>query len=143
MAGRPLQCVAIAARSAVSAVPKILTTTAAVFALAACGTVADQTPASQTSTEIMAGRWVLDEPNAPSCGINFAGDAGVRQGSLTPDGGCPERFYLSRAWAFDGAVLTIKDENGDALGQFTFTNGRFEGQSANGTSASLSRQVNP
>ena len=35
----------------------------------------EQTPASQTSTDVMAGRWILAAPNAPTCGINFSGDA--------------------------------------------------------------------
>jgi hypothetical protein len=45
--------------------------------LAACGTVSEQTSASQTTTDVMAGRWMLAEPNAPTCGIYFNGAPGV------------------------------------------------------------------
>ena len=45
----------------------------------------------------MAGRWILAAPNAPTCGINFSGAPGVQQGTLLPEGGCPEKFYLSRS----------------------------------------------
>jgi len=111
--------------------------------LVACATVNNQTPASQTTTDLMAGRWILAEPNAPSCGINFNGAPGVQQGTLAPEGGCPEKFYLSRAWALDGNTLIVRDDNGATLGQFTFANDGFAGASAAGTTATLTRQQTP
>ena len=44
----------------------------------------------------MAGRWILAAPNAPICGINFAGAPGARDGAVAPEGGCPEKFFMSR-----------------------------------------------
>jgi hypothetical protein len=116
---------------------------ACALTLAACGTLSEQTPASQTTTDVMAGRWVLTEPNAPTCGINFNGAAGVQQGALTPEGGCPERFFTSRAWELNQTTLTIKDDAGQPLAQFTFANGQFDGRSTAGTPATLTRQQTP
>jgi Protease inhibitor Inh len=111
------------------------------LALAACGSLGDQTPESQVTTGVMAGRWILAAPNAPSCGINFSGAPGAQQGKLTPEGGCPEKFYLSRSWALEQNTLTIVDDAGEPLAQLTFANGRFDGQSASGTPLTLQRQA--
>jgi len=111
--------------------------------LAACGTVGEQTPQSQTTTDVMAGRWVLTEPNAPTCGIAFSGAPGVQQGALLPDGGCPEKFYLSRRWSLSQNALTISDDSGQPLAQLIFANGQFSGQSAAGTAVTLSRLNEP
>ena len=109
------------------------------LALGACGTVNDQTAQPQTTTDVMTGRWILAAPNAPTSGINFNGAPGVQQGTLSPDGGCPEKFYLSRSWALDQKTLVINDDSGQQLGQLTFANGRFDGQSAAGTPVTLAR----
>jgi hypothetical protein len=53
-------------------VPQIAVIVVAALALAACRALANQTPASQTSTEVMAGRWILAAPEAPTCGINLS-----------------------------------------------------------------------
>ena len=108
--------------------------------LAACGSLGDQTPESQVTTDVMAGRWILAAPNAPSCGINFSGAPGAQQGKLTPEGGCPEKFYLSRSWALEQNTLAISDDAGEPLAQLTFANGRFDGASTAGTPVSLARQ---
>jgi Protease inhibitor Inh len=113
------------------------------MALAACSSINDQTVASQTTTDVMTGRWILTAPNAPSCGINFAGEPGVQQGTLVPEGGCPERFYLSRSWALNQATLVINDDHGQPLAQLTFANARFAGQSTAGTPVTLTRQETP
>ena len=113
---------------------------ACVLALAACGTVTEQTPVSQTTTDVMAGRWILAAPNAPTCGINFSGASGVQQGSLAPEGGCPERFFLSRSWMLSQNALSIIDDGGQVLAQLTFANGVFSGTSAAGTPVTLTRQ---
>ncbi len=107
--------------------------------LAACGSLNEQTPASQTSTDVMTGRWILAAPNAPTCGINFSGDPGVRQGALVPEGGCPERFYLSRSWALADKTLTIRDDREQVLAQLVFANGLFGGTSTGGTPVTLTR----
>jgi hypothetical protein len=60
-----------------------------------------------------------------------------------PEGGCPERFFTSRAWELSQATLTIKDDAGQPLAQFTFVNGQFGGQSTSGTPAMLTRQQTP
>ncbi len=109
--------------------------------LAACGSLGDHTPESQVTTDVMAGRWILAAPNAPSCGINFSGAPGAQGGKLTPEGGCPEKFYLSRSWALEQNTLVISDESGEPLAQLTFANGRFDGQSASGTPLTLQRQA--
>jgi len=114
-----------------------------VFSLAACGSLSEQTPASQTSTDVMAGRWILSAPNAPTCGINFSGDPGVQQGALVPEGGCPERFFLSRSWALDRNTLTIRDDGNQVLAQLIFANGAFSGTSTGGTPVTLTREANP
>ncbi len=113
------------------------------LALVACGSLGTQMPESQTTTDVMAGRWILAEAHAPTCGVNFSGTPGVQQGTLVPEGGCPEQFYLSRSWALDQGTLTIKDDSGQPLAQFTFANGRFDGQSAAGTPVTLTRQDTP
>jgi len=120
---------------------RIATIAMATFSLAACGSLSEQTPASQTSTDVMAGRWILAAPNAPTCGINFSGDPGVQQGALVPEGGCPERFFLSRSWLLAENRLTIRDDSGQVLAQLTFANGAFSGLSAAGTPVTLSRPV--
>jgi hypothetical protein len=111
--------------------------------LAACGSIRDRTPESQATTDVMGGRWMLAAPNAPSCGINFAGAPGVKEGKLLPEGGCPERFYLSRTWTLEQNTLTIIDDAGEPLAQLTFANGRFDGQSGSGTPLTLQRQGLP
>jgi len=111
--------------------------------LAGCGSIADQTPQSQTTTDVMAGRWILAAPNAPTCGIDFDGDPGVRQGTLVPEGGCPERFFLSRSWALNQNTLTLREDNDQVLAVLDFANGTFAGTSTGGMPVTLSRQVNP
>jgi len=87
----------------------------------------------------MNGRWVLSAPNAPSCTMTFAGTTGALSGTIVPDGGCPERFYLSRRWSIGADGVTIADENMAALATLTFSGGRFGGTSAAGTPVTLTR----
>jgi hypothetical protein len=112
----------------------------AALMLAACGSFGGHTPEPQATTDDMAGRWILAAPNAPTCGINFNGAPGAQQDTLLPEGGCPEKFYLSRTWALDQGTLTIKDDEGEPLAQLTFANGRFDGTSNAGTPLTLTRQ---
>ena len=93
-------------------------------------------PAPDTS---MAGRWILAAPNAPSCGMNFAGAPGARDGTVTPEGGCPGNFFMSRGWTLEQGALLINDEDNQPLANLSETGGRFEGQSTAGMPVTLSR----
>ena len=87
----------------------------------------------------MIGRWFLAAPDAPPCGMNFGGAAGAQQGTITPDGGCPGKFYTSRHWTLDQAALEINDGENRPLAHLTFANGHFEGQAAADMAVTLSR----
>ena len=76
---------------------------------------------------VMPGRWMLSAPNAPMCGMNFTAPGGARSGKVSPEGGCPGNFFLSRTWALDGDTLIIKDENDNTLARLPNNGGRFEG----------------
>jgi hypothetical protein len=91
----------------------------------------------------MPGRWMLAAPNAPACGMNFTGADGAREGRVTPDGGCPGRFFLSRRWTLSGEGLTILDPDGEALAQLKPAEARFEGKAATGMPVTLTRAVAP
>ena len=89
----------------------------------------------------MTGRWILTAPNAPTCGINFSGAPGAREGRVSPEGGCPDKFFMSRRWTFEQDVLVINDDESNPLAQLTFANDRFAGRSTAGTPITLVRQV--
>lgn len=97
-------------------------------------------PAADTG---MAGRWVLAAPNAPTCGMNFAGPPGAREGSVSPEGGCPEKFFMSRRWALEQGALMIVDQDNQPLANMRYSTDRFEGQTTAGTPVTLSRQATP
>ncbi len=113
--------------------------------LAGCSTgrfpFGDQGTSLPQGLDSMAGRWILTAPRAPSCGIEFGEAIGGREGKVSPEGGCPENFYMGRRWAFDQGKLMIKDEENTPLAQFSFAGARFEGQSTAGTPLTLVRQV--
>ena len=112
------------------------------LALMLAGCAGGQSLLSDASTpapESMNGRWVLSAPNGPPCGMNFAGSAGALTGTISPEGDCPERFYLSRRWAIGESGLTITDDDNNMLATMTFSGGQFSGTSASGTSVKLSR----
>ena len=100
------------------------------------------TPVTTSSTpELgMPGRWILAAPGAPTCGMNFSG---ARSGKVSPEGGCPGNFYLSRNWALENDTLVINDEENNALARLPNAGGRFEGQSIAGLSVTLSRPPAP
>jgi hypothetical protein len=102
------------------------------------GPFGDSKPAP-TPTDDMAGRWFLAAPNAPPCGMTFGGAPGAQQGAVTPDGGCPGKFFTSRHWKLEHGALMINDETNQPLANFTLANGRFEGQATAGTAVTLSR----
>jgi hypothetical protein len=88
----------------------------------------------------MAGRWILAAPNAPTCGMNFAGAPSARSGNVSPEGGCPGNFYLSRHWLLEQDALVINDDEDNMLARLPSTGTRFEGTSVAGLSVSLVRQ---
>jgi len=87
----------------------------------------------------MEGRWILAAPNAPSCGLTFSGPPTATEGRVTPDGGCPERFFLARRWRLTDGALTVVDGDGASLGAFRNAGDRFEGKSGSETPLTLSR----
>jgi hypothetical protein len=95
---------------------------------------------AQAQPIIMNGRWILTTPNAPSCGMNFAGAAGRQEGAIAPEGGCPGNFFTSRHWTLAAGALTINDQNNEPLAQLTYVDGRFEGKANAGMAVTLSRQ---
>jgi len=87
----------------------------------------------------MAGRWMLAEPNAPACGMNFGAAPGAQEGSIAPEGGCPGNFFMSRHWTLAGGTLTINDNEYKPLAQLTLAGTAFQGQSAEGAPVTLTR----
>lgn len=99
------------------------------------------TPPAADNNAGMTGRWMLAAPGAPPCGMTFAG--GGREGRVTPDGGCPGRFFLSRRWTLGNDGLTIIDPDGEPLAELKSADGRYEGKSATGLSVTLTRTAAP
>ena len=110
--------------------------------LAGCagGQFGGTSPEAAQIPEVMVGRWMLAAPNSPVCGMNFGGAPGAREGSVAPEGGCPEKFFMSRRWTFEQDRLTINDSENNPLAQLNLTGGRFEGRSTSGTPITLARQ---
>jgi hypothetical protein len=94
----------------------------------------------QQADTAMGGRWILAAPNAPTCGMNFTGGPGARTGNVSPEGGCPGNFYLSRTWALEADALVINDDENKPLASLSSASGHFEGQSTAGLSVTLTRQ---
>ena len=95
--------------------------------------------APQSPSVEMAGRWILAEPNAPTCGMNFDGAPGAVKGDIEPEGGCPETFFTSRHWTMEQNALVIDDQDNNALAHLNFADGRFSGQATGGTPVTLAR----
>ena len=116
----------------------------AALTLSACAgdqlSLGSSAPAPAPVEDSMTGRWILSAPNAPSCGLEFGGAPGARGGTVSPDGGCPGNFYMSRRWAVENGALTISGDESQPVAQFTLAGARFEGRSTVGISATLSRQ---
>jgi len=91
----------------------------------------------------MAGRWMLSAPNAPMCGMAFTQSSNADSGNITPEGGCPGDFYLSRRWAFEQDGLSIKSGDNEALAKLSASDGGFRGQSTAGTPIFLTRPALP
>ena len=115
---------------------------AVVVALVLAGCASSQFGGGSTVPAIdMTGRWILAAPNAPTCGMNFVGAPGARTGTVTPEGGCPEKFYLSRRWGFEQDALVINDDEDNQLAQFNLAGTRFEGKTTGGTPVTLTRST--
>ena len=95
--------------------------------------------AAPAPTEDMTGRWILSTPNAPSCGMNFAGAPGAHEGTIEPEGGCPGKFFTSWHWTLEQSALTINDHENQPLAHFTVADDRFEGQATAGMPVTLNR----
>ncbi|MGE0564105.1 MAG: AprI/Inh family metalloprotease inhibitor [Pseudolabrys sp.] len=115
------------------------TIAAALIALIAAGCTAGGGVSLGTSAPhvAMGGRWTLAAPNAPTCGVEFRDSQGGQSGAVTPDGGCPGNFYMSRSWSFEDGALTIKSEEDQTLAQLQHKGGHFEGKSSDGTPLTL------
>jgi hypothetical protein len=111
--------------------------------LAGCAGQGVSLNASPAAENALPGRWILAAPNAPTCGINFSGAAGARAGTVSPEGGCPGSFYLSRRWLLEQDALVINDDENNVLARFNFADGRYEGKSTAGTPVTLARQPAP
>jgi Protease inhibitor Inh len=122
---------------------RVATGVLVVFTLTGCAgdqvSVGSSAPAPAPIDASMTGRWILGAPNSPSCGLEFGGSTGARNGAVRPDGGCPGNFYMSRRWAMEGSVLTIADDENQPLAQLRPGGARFEGQSTNGIPVTLER----
>jgi hypothetical protein len=86
---------------------------------------------------------MLSAPNAPVCGMNFAGAPGAREGRVAPEGGCPEKFFMSRRWSIEQDKLTIIDSENNPLAQLNLADGQFQGKSITGTPVTLTRPALP
>ena len=102
-----------------------------------------QSTAAAVPEFAMEGRWIAAAPNAPTCGVSFTGAPGATSGKVTPDGGCPDKFYMSRTWSMDGNAMVIADAENNMLATLAFANGHFEGQSAAGLAITLTRPPAP
>jgi len=103
----------------------------------------DQTASAVPTPDSMTGRWILSAPNAPVCGMNFGGAPGAHEGTVVPEGGCPEKFFMSQRWTFAQDKLTINDRENNTLAQLNFVGGDFEGHSSSGALVTLVRQPTP
>ena len=87
----------------------------------------------------LAGRWKLAVAAGGACFMNFGNSPGAVQGTIAPEGGCPDNFFTSRKWTFEHDALIIRDHKGEPLAQLSFAGGRFEGRETSGAALSLSR----
>jgi hypothetical protein len=106
------------------------------------GCAGERVPLESTSAQkdlTVPGRWILSTANAPTCGIEFGGAVSGRAGSVSPDGGCPGKFYTSRRWSMSEGSITITDAENQPVAHFRLVGDRYEGQSTSGMPMTLSR----
>ena len=72
-------------------------------------------------------------------GVGSPGHIDAQQGTVSPDGGCPGKFFLSRYWTLQQGTLTISDQDRQPLAQLSVTDDGYVGQATAGPSVSLSR----
>jgi len=90
------------------------------------------TPPQLTPPPIdLAGRWRLTAAAGGACAMTLG--AGVSQGTIAPEGGCPGNFFTSRKWTYENDYLIIRNHKGEPLAQLSFTGGHFEGKDGGGT----------
>ncbi len=87
----------------------------------------------------LAGRWKLSAAGGEHCFMNFGNSPGAIQGTIAPEGGCPDNFFTSRKWTFEHAALIIRNHKGESLAHLSFAGDHFDGQATNGTQLTLSR----
>jgi hypothetical protein len=89
----------------------------------------------------MAGRWILAQPGRGQCNMTFRAAAPTdSEGTIAPEGGCPDKFFTSRKWMFDTNGLSIRDHNNQPLAQLSFAGGvSFDGKAVAGDPVTLSR----
>ena len=88
----------------------------------------------------MAGRWTLTSPGSGGCAMNFGAAAGIAEGTIAPEGGCPGNFFTSRKWVFEENGLIIRDHTGQPLARLALgAGGRFDGQATSGQAVTLGR----
>ena len=124
-----------------------LAAAAGALALAGCASdsavpraAAPQVQEYTAGSEEMPGRWLLAATGSSSCAMTFGGAPGAGQGTIAPEGGCPENFFTSRKWTFEQGSLVIRDHNGAVLANLTQSApGHFDGKSVNGIVLSLTR----
>lgn len=96
-------------------------------------------PPPQPPPVDIAGRWKLAVAGGGACFMAFGNASGAVQGTIAPEGGCPNNFFTSRKWTFEHGALIIRDHKGEPLAQLSFAGGRFEGHATGGAAVSLSR----
>ncbi len=88
----------------------------------------------------LAGRWKLTAASGGACFMTFGTlSAAATQGTIAPEGGCPENFFTSRKWIFEHGTLIMRSHKGEPLAQLSFAGGHFEGHETSGAAISLSR----
>src|SRR6516165_9933225 len=86
----------------------------------------------------LAGRWRLSMTGG-ACLLTLAGNPGAAEGSIAPAGGCPGNFFTSRRWTYERSMLIIRDHKGEALAEFSFADGRFQGHANSGGPVTLAK----
>jgi hypothetical protein len=82
----------------------------------------------------LAGRWRLAAASGACLMM-----PGATEGTIAPAGGCPGNFFTSRKWTFEHDRLIIRDHKSEALGELSFSAGRFQGQATGGGPVALAR----
>lgn len=113
------------------------------LSLAGCAGSPFASGAAPAPDSDMAGRWLLEAPYAPLCGINFSAAPGAREGRVAPEGGCPGNFFMSRYWTLEGGALAIKDEDKRPLATLSDGGGHFAGRTVTGMPVTLTRPTPP